>query len=327
MNPIDETILSDWETEISDAKEFVRKLNVISTNKDKEQKDQEDKDAEIEVSPEKYTLNQKFGLCEASLTIGDWETAQKLIKKLPDQCVLVNEAMAKALCKLIHMVIEPVYREKCAIPNNIRGREIPAHSNKLAPAPAKTFGDLRKNAVAMFATLGPSLHYDPVLLQKLLRIMKTILTEMNVDPLNPPNVPFCSELELALYYDIVSLLDTCVLPGLSYMDCNCCVAEEIWTVIKFYPYQHRYALYGRWKNDSFLMHPKLIRRRGMAQKQIKALMKRVSKENIKPVGRHLGKLSHCSPGFLFDYVSICKDFWNSKFWIFQNPPFFGILIF
>jgi THO complex subunit 2 len=80
------------------------------------------------------------------------------------------------------------------------------------------------------------------------------------------------------------------------------VAEEIWTVIKFYPYQHRYALYGRWKNDSFLIHPKLIRRRGIAQKQIKALMKRVSKENIKPVGRHLGKLSHCSPGFLFDYI-------------------------
>lgn len=51
-----------------------------------------------------------------------------------------------------------------------------------------------------------------------------------------------------------------------------------------------------------MIHPKLIRRRGVAQKQIKALMKRVSKENVKPVGRSIGKLSHCSPGFLFDYV-------------------------
>ena len=64
----------------------------------------------------------------------------------------------------------------------------------------------------------------------------------------------------------------------------------------------RYSLYGRWKNDTYLIQPKLIRRRGEAQKQIKALMKRVSKENIKPVGRLIGKLSHCSPGFLFDYV-------------------------
>lgn len=65
----------------------------------------------------------------------------------------------------------------------------------------------------------------------------------------------------------------------------------------------RHSLYARWKNESYLTHPKLIRRRGTAQKQIKAIMKRVSKENIKPVGRSIGKLSHCSPGFLFDYVS------------------------
>lgn len=66
---------------------------------------------------------------------------------------------------------------------------------------------------------------------------------------------------------------------------------------------YSYSLYARWKNDTYLIHPKLIRRRGAAQKQIKALMKRVSKENVKPVGRSIGKLSHCSPGFLFDYVS------------------------
>lgn len=64
-----------------------------------------------------------------------------------------------------------------------------------------------------------------------------------------------------------------------------------------------YALYGRWKNETYLLHPQLIRRRGNAQKHIKAIMKRVSKENVKPLGRQIGKLSHCAPGFLFDYVS------------------------
>lgn len=74
----------------------------------------------------------------------------------------------------------------------------------------------------------------------------------------------------------------------------------------------RYSLYGRWKNDTFLVHPKLIRRRGAAQKKIKALMKRVSKENVKPVGRSIGKLSHCSPGFLFDYVMRFPFFLDRK---------------
>lgn len=299
LSPIDETIVKEWESEIADAKEFVRKLNIVMTNKD-----QEEKEIEVEVSPEKYTANQKFGLCEALIKIGDWSTAQKLLKKLPEHSVMVHEPLAKALCYLIHIVIEPVYRQKCAIPNNIRSAIFQDIDNKRSPTPAESFIDLKRDVVGMFVALGPSLHYDPVLLQKLLRIMKAILNDMNVDPLSPPTASSCTEDELSLYHDIITMLDSCVLPALTYMDSNCCVAEEIWSVVKFYPYQYRYCLYGRWKNDSYMMHPKLIRRRGIAQKQIKALMKRVSKENVKPVGRHIGKLSHCSPGFLFDYVSV-----------------------
>jgi len=31
--------------------------------------------------------------------------------------------------------------------------------------------------------------------------------------------------------------------------------------------------------------------------------RRLSKENIKPLGRQLGKLSHSAPGVVFEYVS------------------------
>lgn len=213
---------------------------------------------------------------------------------------MVNEPIARALCRLLHMIIEPVYRLKCALPCNIKGRPISNGLSKLAPPPVTTISKLRNHAFPMFIALGPSLYYDPVLLYKLLRLVRIILTEMNVDPANPPAPGAENE---QLYYDVISLLDSAILPSLSYMDCNCCVAEEIWSIIKLYPYQYRYSLYARWKNDTYQLQPKLIRRRGNAQKQIKALMKRVSKENSKPVGRLIGKLSHCSPGFLFDYVS------------------------
>lgn len=42
-----------------------------------------------------------------------------------------------------------------------------------------------------------------------------------------------------LYYDIISILDVTIFPSLSYLDCNCCIAEEIWNLIKLYPYQIR----------------------------------------------------------------------------------------
>lgn len=174
-----------------------------------------------------------------------------------------------------------------------------SHKNRLAPQQATTLDELRAFAFPMFVALGASLHYDPILMYKLIRLCKVVLAQLNVDASMSGPVE-----EAGLYYEMVTLLDACVLSSLSYLDCNCCLAEEIWSVVRLFPYQYRFCLYGRWKNDTYLMQPKLIRRRGEAQKQIKALMKRVSKENIKPVGRLIGKLSHCSPGFLFDYVSI-----------------------
>ncbi|CRK88716.1 CLUMA_CG002522, isoform A [Clunio marinus] len=300
LSPVDEKLATEWEMEINDAKEFVRKLNIVSTNKDKQD---EEKEPDHDVISEKYATNQKFGLCEALLTIGDWENAEKVMNKLPEKCATSYEPIARALCDLIHIIIEPVYRLKCAIPANIRGKIVSPHSNKKSPPQVTAFVNLRNHAFPMFHALGPSLNYDPVLLQKLLRMMRVILeNELNVDAANPPTSAIIDDMKLALYHDIISLLDSCVLPSLSYMECNCCVAEEIWSVVKLYPYNIRYSLYSRWKNESYLVHPKLIRIRGNAEKEIKALMKRVSKENVKPVGRRIGKLTHSSPGFLFDYV-------------------------
>lgn len=240
-------------------------------------------------------MNQKWNLCEALLTVGDWATAQSFLDKLPEQSVIVKEPVAKALATLIHHVVDPIY-------GNLRKRSTRQkllHQNKLTVPQAESVNQLDDHAFPMAIKLGPSLQYDQVLLYKLLRVMHSILTNMNVDPNNGPT----NDNDKKLYHECLSVIDASILPALSYMDCNCCVAEEIWSVIKIFPYQHRYSLYARWKNDTYLIHPKLIRRRGEAQKQIKALMKRVSKENVKPVGRSIGKLSHCSPGFLFDYVS------------------------
>lgn len=72
----------------------------------------------------------------------------------------------------------------------------------------------------------------------------------------------------------------------------------------------RYALYNSWKNETYQQHAKLLRRKGDILKKIKFVMKRVTKETIKPMGRQIGKLTHSSPGFLFDYVS--STFNNKK---------------
>lgn len=193
------------------------------------------------------------------------------------------------------------FRE-CVLAPKITGKPVPKLKSKLAPRSAEMFSDLREVAIPMLVVLGPSLRYDPVLMYKIIRLSKVALTSLNIDfHKNQPN-------EDSLYYDVLTILDSSILPSLSFMDCNCCIAEEIWNILKMYPYQCRYCLYSRWKNETYQQNAKLMIKRGDAQKQIKNIMKRVSKETIKPVGRLIGKLTHCSPGFLFDYVSITLSF-------------------
>jgi THO complex subunit 2 len=60
--------------------------------------------------------------------------------------------------------------------------------------------------------------------------------------------------ENSMYYDIITLLDEVILPSLSYMDCNCCIAEEVWNIIKLYPYQCRLVSHGAEVGYSYSKH-------------------------------------------------------------------------
>ncbi|KAI4462732.1 tho2 protein [Holotrichia oblita] len=293
LTPEDKVMQKEYDKDMKDAKEYVRKLQIISISN----KDKEDPPEEKENTSEKYAFNQKFGLCEALLDIGDWNNTQVLMKRLPDHYLMEQEPIALALCKLLHCILEPVYRENWIIGTKIKGKPIKPHNNPLSPKPASTFMELRDTAIPMLLALGPSLRYDSVLMYKVIRLAKLSLASYGIDT-HRSVVPSGD----SLYYDVLTLLDMTVLPSLSYMDCNCSIAEEIWSLLKLYPYTSRYCLYSRWKNETYSLYPDLLRKRGDAEKQIKNIMKRVSKENIKPVGRLIGKLTHSSPGFLFDYI-------------------------
>ncbi|XP_044748967.1 THO complex subunit 2 isoform X1 [Coccinella septempunctata] len=302
LTPDDKIMQKECEKNMKEAKEYFRKLQVISVNKT----DKEETPEEPENPIEKYKWNQKLGLCEALLLIGDWENAKILINHLPEHYAVGFEPIALALCNLLHYVIEPVYRENFKLGTKFKGKPIPPHKNPKAPKAAQTFEDLRQNAFPMLLTLAPSLRYDTVLMCKVIRLAKLILGSYGVENAKS-EVPE----DKMLYFDILTLLDITILPSLSYLDCNCCIAEEIWTLLKLYPYQIRYCLYNRWKNDTYMIYPDLLRKRGDSEKQIKNIMKRVSKENVKPVGRSIGKLTHCSPGFLFDYVLLQIQVYNN----------------
>lgn len=107
LTPDDKTMQKEHEKNLKDAKEYVRKLQIISIN----QKEKEESPEEVENVQEKYSANQKLGLIEACLIVGDWENAHVLMKRLPEYYAVSFQPIAVAICELLGHVVEKLYGE------------------------------------------------------------------------------------------------------------------------------------------------------------------------------------------------------------------------
>ncbi|XP_043197007.1 THO complex subunit 2-like [Amphibalanus amphitrite] len=289
--PADSAIEAQHRRLMAAAAEYQRRTFVVST-KDKEEAP---RDETPTLSPISQT--QKLGLCEAVLSIGDWPTAQAILARFPDFCLMVHPELAAAACRLLSVRLDPIYRRFSGMAAALR--PAPVSLPPLVEArPDSELTSVRSEVAPLLSVIGPYLSSDVTLVYRVLRVARTAhqLRLKEADPDAPETR------EAFLFYDVLTMLEEAVLPCLVLLEANCCLAEEIWTVLAYYPYQHRYRLYGTWKNESHNQHPQLIRKRADLIKMSKSLMKRISKENVKPLGRLMGKLTHNAPGYMFEYM-------------------------
>ncbi|PIO72849.1 hypothetical protein TELCIR_05206 [Teladorsagia circumcincta] len=100
----------------------------------------------------------------------------------------------------------------------------------------------------------------------------------------------------------MDIVDEIILPGLSLSEFNSGLSEEVWTLLQFFPYTWRYRLYGHWKFSNTVRHPEVNIVRGKVLGRTKYVLKRLSKETVRVMGRQLGKLCHIHPITVFDYL-------------------------
>ncbi|ELW68126.1 THO complex subunit 2 [Tupaia chinensis] len=294
--PADSCIMDEHKQEIIEAKQIVRKLIAVGFSSEKiddREKEKEKEEDKVGKPPD----NQKLGLLEALLQIGDWQHAQNIIDQLPPFYAASHKPIALALCKLIHVTIEPLY-QRVGVPKGAKGSPVNALQNKRVPKQAESFEDLRGDLFNMFSYLGPHLSRDPILFAKVVRIGKSFMKEFQSDGSKQDDKVKTE----AILSSLLSIADQVLLPSLSLMDCNACMSEELWGMVKTFPYQYRYRLYGQWKNESYNTHPLLLKVKAQTVDRAKYIMKRLTKENVKPSGRQIGKLSHSNPSILFDYI-------------------------
>ncbi|XP_041931252.1 THO complex subunit 2 [Alosa sapidissima] len=294
--PLDSSIVEEHKREILEAKQIARKLTMVVLPSEKNDDKEKEKDKEEEKN-EKPPNNQKLGLLEALLRIGDWQHAQSIMEQMPAFYATSHRAIALALCQLLHILIEPLYR-RAAVPKGAKGRQLKPLQNSQAPRPVETFEGLSRDVITMLGYLGPHLSHDAVLFAKIVRLGKSFMKEYQTVDSRPDSK---EEMDSMLSC-FLSISDQVLLPSLTLMDCNACMSEELWGFFKLFPYQHRYRLYGQWKNETYGSHPLLVKVKAQTVDRAKYIMKRLTKENVKPSGRQIGKLSHSNPTILFDYI-------------------------
>ncbi|VVC38245.1 THO complex, subunitTHOC2, C-terminal,THO complex subunit 2, N-terminal domain,THO complex [Cinara cedri] len=288
LNPDDNVIKTNWEKDMKSGQDYLRKASTIIS------KTPESESTEDKIEP-KLEENQKFCLCEAMLEIGDWNTAQILIKRFPEYYAVEYAPIGDALCGLINQVIKPVYNQIFNLHSKSVKNSTDVQKNSLSLKPVLTLEEFHNVVLPMLITLGPGLHRDPVLMFKVVRIVRKALTNEGIK--NKDYIPS----ETGFYYDTLSLLDRVLLPTLSLAE-GSSISEHLWTLLQLYPYHCRYALYNSWKNDTHKYHPKLLTKRVDVLKKARSVMKRLCKDNTKPSSRVIGKISHYAPGYLFDYI-------------------------
>ncbi|KAJ7405439.1 THO complex 2 [Willisornis vidua] len=264
--PGDNAITEEHRREIVEAKQIVRKLTMVVLSSEKTEEKEKEKEKEEEKT-EKPPDNQKLGLLEALLKIGDWHHAQSIMDQMPPFYATSHKPIAVALCQLVHVTIEPLYR-RVGVPKGAKGSPISSLPNKRAPKQAESFEELRKEVFNMLCYLGPHLSHDPILFAKVVRLGKAFMKEFQSDGSKQED----KEKMETLFSCLLSITDQVLLPSLSLMDCNACMSEELWGMFKTFPYQYRYRLYGQWKNETYNSHPLLVKVKAQTIDRAKYIM-------------------------------------------------------
>jgi THO complex subunit 2 len=98
------------------------------------------------------------------------------------------------------------------------------------------------------------MHSDPILLAKIMRLGRTFMKDRaskhseeqpeKVD-ISLAHWPLLISIDVAqerVFRGFVSTLDEVILPSIALLPSNCGMAEELWSMMKFLPYEKRYLL-------------------------------------------------------------------------------------
>jgi THO complex subunit 2 len=222
----------------------------------------------------------------------EWELAKLLLRGTFDKvCTLLPNSIGQVLCDFVSERIQVVYHANVPAPLSERLKN---------PSPSQLPESASLNEVldAVFEPLegimeSACIASHPILYCLLCRLMKVLLEkEKSKDSL------------IGTAYLLLKML----VSSLSLFPPNPAISADLWALLSIFPYPTRYSLYNEWRGGG-------LERAGLSSKplpQVKCEMeagkaaryalKRLSKDNVRDMGRQVSKVTHSNPFVVFSTI-------------------------
>lgn len=246
------------------------------------------------------TQNVLVGLAHLLLLDQNWELAWSMLPSTEDWvqlCTLQPLKVGKELCQWVSTQISKVQdgpsRNVASRSSDTMSDDDPVKEN--GNCHLETAEEVFESCYSALVVLGQSgcLSNKPTLYSDLCLLMRTMLQANGSDKLSPT---------------IYNLLRLVLVPTLSLLPPDPNFATDLWSVLSILPYSSRYQLYRDWRGGG-------LERAGMGSKPLlqvqcemeagkaaRYTLKRLSKDNIRDMGRQVSKVTHSNPLVVFSTI-------------------------
>ena len=244
--------------------------------------------------------NALVGLLQVLLTNRNWELASTLLPTPEDWtqvCTLLPLKVGNELCNWVSARIGAIYDAQVQTPKLklFRKTNQRIEANENGHGKGKAVEDVLASCYSALFSLGQSgcLSTKPILYCKLCRLVRVMLLSNSTDKLSPT---------------IYNLLKYVLVPTLSLLPPNPAIAADLWSLLSILPYATRYQLYRDWRGGG-------LERAGMGSKPLLQIqcemeagkaarysLKRLSKDNVRDMGRQVSKVTHSNPLVVFSTI-------------------------
>lgn len=302
-------------------------------------KGHEDEDEQMVAEPRTYDANDVVELLKALLSIGDIAHSEEIMSMYNKICDMYP-VLAHYIYRLCYVILEPTYQ--MCVPEDLKARStyflecaqqselkavLSSGKDNIPKLPKLTTyyvldclkdgtHDLKKKQIYRFfytqwsdqletsnsynelltrfmplmRLAGYHAYLAPNLIQKLIQTLLALFERGEATP-GSQQRQVCTTLAREF-----------LLPAISFSGCNPGLMASVWELLELLTFQERCRLYGEWGNDFYKksIETKLLKIR--VERQVKSVMRRVSKNDVRQCGRDLGKLAHSNPTIVFSVM-------------------------